>query len=336
MPAIIAIALFLVGAILAIGATELLLEGLVGLATGLRISAFAISAVLSGFEAENVAVGLAAGSNGSGSTPFAAIFDHTIFQVSGQTMNYGSDVALGTVFGGAIFLVCVALGLGALMFPLEVRLPRGFLILFAASPLLVGLGLIAPVTPRWVGGVLLATFIIAISYLVYASRHKQFLGSEEVKEGQEKHRPLWLALAMTIGGIVVIGIAGELVAQGAEGIIASFGVPVLLMSMIVAPAAIEIEEVFRQAIPSRRGHHDVSAGNLVGTLLYFLLFNLGLIALLTPVRVDPLIRELDWPFLIGITWLATAFLWRGRVGRAAGLLLIIAYAAYIVLHVILR
>ncbi len=328
MSAIIAVALFLVGVILALGATELLLEGLVGLATGLRISAFAISAVLSGFEAENIAVGLAAGGNGSGSTPFASIFDHT--------MHYGSDVALGTVFGGAIFLVCVALGLGALMFPLEVRLPRGFLIVFAASPVLVGLGLIAPVTPRWVGVVLLAAFIVAISYLVYASRHKQFLGSEEITEGQERHQPLWLALAMTIGGIVVIAIAGELVAQGAEGIIASFGVPVLLMSMIVAPAAIEIEEVFRQAIPSKRGHHDVSAGNLVGTLLYFLLFNFGLIALLTPVHVDPLVRELDWPFLIGITWLATVFLWRGRVGRGAGLLLIIAYAAYIVLHVVLR
>src|SRR5258708_33058450 len=159
MPAIIAIALFLVGVILAIGATELLLEGLGGLASGLRISAFAISAVLSGFEAENIAVGLAAGSNGSGSIPFAAIFDHPIFQVSGQTMHYGSDVALGTVFGGAIFLVCVALGLGALMFPLEVRLTRGFLILISAIPLLGGLYTFAPLTQRWAGGVLLAAFL---------------------------------------------------------------------------------------------------------------------------------------------------------------------------------
>src|SRR5258706_12538436 len=109
MPAIIAIALFLVGVILAIGATELLLEGLVGLATGLRISAFAISAVLSGFEAENIAVGLAAGSNGSGSTPFAALFDHPIFQVSGQTMHYGSDCPPGTLFYGALFSCVVAL-----------------------------------------------------------------------------------------------------------------------------------------------------------------------------------------------------------------------------------
>ena len=47
------------------------------------------------------------------------------------------------------------------------------------------------------------------------------------------------------------------------------------------PAAIEIEEVFRQAIPAKRGHAEVSAANLLGTLLYFVLFNLGLLALVT-------------------------------------------------------
>ncbi|HET9921236.1 MAG TPA: hypothetical protein VFQ30_15425, partial [Ktedonobacteraceae bacterium] len=128
----------------------------------------------------------------------------------------------------------------------------------------------------------------------------------------------------------------EMVAQGAQDIIAALGVPALFMGMVVAPAAIELEEVIRQAVPTKEGRPDISAGNLVGTLLYFLLFNLGLIALLTPVQVAPLVRQLDWPFLIGATWLATVFLWRGRVGRLAGALLLLAYVAYIVLHIVLR
>jgi cation:H+ antiporter len=80
-------ALFAVGVVIVIWATERLLEGLVGLAGLLRVSTFAI-AVLSGFEAENVAVGLAA------------------------ARREAAELALGTVFGGAIFLICVALGLG--------------------------------------------------------------------------------------------------------------------------------------------------------------------------------------------------------------------------------
>jgi Ca2+/Na+ antiporter len=54
------------------------------------------------------------------------------------------------------------------------------------------------------------------------------------------------------------------------------------MGMVVTPAAIELEEVIRQAIPTKEGRPDVSAGNLVGTLLYVARFNLGRIALLTP------------------------------------------------------
>ena len=82
-------------------------------------------------------------------------------------------VALGTVFGGAIFLVCVALGLGVLLFPLEVQLPRGFLHVFAASPLLAGLALLGPGTPLWAGVPLLAAIVTAIVHLVRASHGQQ-------------------------------------------------------------------------------------------------------------------------------------------------------------------
>jgi cation:H+ antiporter len=77
------------------------------------------------------------------------------------------------------------------------------------------------------------------------------------------------------------------VATGAEQIIVLLGVPAMLMGMVVTPAAVELEEVIRQAVPTREGHPEVSAGNLVGTMLYFVLFKLGLIALITPVPVDP-------------------------------------------------
>lgn len=312
MALLIALLLFVIGAFLAVFATERLLEGLVSLARVLRFSAFAIGAVLSGLEAENIAVGLAAGGRGV------------------------APVALGTVFGGAIFLVCVALGLAALLFPLEVRLPRGFLAIFAASPVLAGLPLLAPLTPRWTGVLLLLAFVGAMVYLIRASRHQQFLLSKEVAESQEKQPSLGKALLLTIFGLIVISIGGEMVASGAERLIALIGVPALFMGMIVTPAAIELEEVARQAIPSKRGRHDVSAGNLIGTLLYFVLFNLGLIALITPVRVNPLVRALDWPVLVLVTWIATAFLWRGRVGRVAGVLLVVAYVIYVTLHVMLQ
>lgn len=80
----------------------------------------------------------------------------------------------------------------------------------------------------------------------------------------------------------------------------------------------------------------VVAGNLIGTLLYFVLFNLGLIALAAPVNVPARVITLDWPFLIAVTALSTVFLWLGRVTRWQGVLLLVAYVGYITVHILLR
>lgn len=300
--------LFAAGVGLVIWATERLLEGLVGLASLVRVSVFAIAAVLSGFEAENVAVGLAAARRGA------------------------SEVALGTVFGGAIFLVCGALGLGAVLYPLRVNLPRGFLVLMAACPVVAGIGLLGDETNRLAGAALLLAFVAAVSYLVLASREHAFLESGEVREAREKRRSYRGAVGLTIIGLLVIALGGELVTEGAEGIVSVLGLSTLFVGMVVTPAAIEVEEVIRQAVPAREGRPEVSAGNLVGTLLYFLWFNLGLMALILPVRVDPQVRVFDWPYLIAVTWLATFFFARGRVGRIEGCLLVAAYGVYVALR----
>jgi len=275
----------------------------------LRVSASAVAAVLSGFEAENVAVGLAA------------------------ARREAAELALGTVFGGAIFLVCVALGLGALLYPLRVTLPRGFLVLMAICPVLVGAGLIGGRTSRPAGVVLLVAFAAAILYLLRASRDHTFLESEEVKEAQEELRSYTAAIWLTIVGLVVIALGGELVTRGAQGMVSVLGLSSLLVGMVMTPASIQIEEVIRQAVPAREGRPEVSAGNLVGTLLYFLWFNMGLISLLLPVRADSLVVRLEWPYLVGVTWLATLFFARGRVGRPEGALLVALYVVYVTLHV---
>jgi Ca2+/Na+ antiporter len=43
--------------------------------------------------------------------------------------------------------------------------------------------------------------------------------------------------------------------------------------------------------------------------------------------------RLDWPDLVGVTWLATLFFARGRVGRPEGALLVVLYAVYVTLHI---
>jgi cation:H+ antiporter len=308
----VAVGAFSLGVVVVVWSTDRLLAGMVGLAALLRLAPFAIAGIFSGLEAENVAVGLVAARGGV------------------------PDLALGTVFGGAVFIVCVALGFGAVLFPLRVDLPRGVLAALAVTPVLAGLALVGGSTPRAAGIVLLAAFTVGLGYVVFASRTHRFLDADEVLEAAERPRRWWTSLLLTLLGIGAITVGAELVTFGAQRMISRLSLPAALIGMVATPAAIELEEVVRQAVPAREGRPDVSAGNLVGTVMYFVLFNLGLIALAAPVRVSPLTRTFDWPFLVASTWVATLFLWRGGVSRAQGAVLVALYAVFVGAHVILR
>ena len=303
---------FLLGVVVVVWSTGRLLAGMVGLAALLRLAPFAVAGIFSGLEAENVAVGLVAAHGGV------------------------PDLALGTAFGGGTFIVCVALGLGALLFPLRVRLPTGVLAAFACTPVLAGLAIVGQTTSRVAGIVLLAAFTLGLGYVVIASRSHRFLDTDEILEAAGRASRWWTPPLLTLLGVVAITIGAELVTFGAQRMIVRISLPAGLIGMVATPAAIELEEVVRQAIPAREGRPDVSAGNLIGTVLYFALFNLGLIAVAAPVHVSSLTRTLDWPFLVASTWLATLFLWRGGVSRAQGAVLLAFYAVYAGAHVLLR
>jgi cation:H+ antiporter len=172
--------------------------------------------------------------------------------------------------------------------------------------------------------------------MVLASRTHHFLDAGDVLEPAARARSWWSPLLLTLFDIAAITVGAELVTFGAERMIARLAVPAAVVGMVATPAAIELEEVIRQAVPARERRPDVSAGNLVGTVLYFVLFNLGLIALVAPVQVSPPTRTLDWPFLVASTWVAAAFLWRGGVSRVQGAVLVALYAIFVGAHLVLR
>jgi len=308
----VAVGAFLLGILVVTWSTERLLAGMVGLAALLRLTPFAIAGIFSGLEAENVAVGLVAAHGGV------------------------AELALGTVFGGGVFIICVALGLGAVLVPLRVQLPTGILVGFAATPLLAGLALVGGVTSRWAGIALLAAFALVLSYVVVVSRTHRFLEADQVLEAARRTRRRWTAPLLTLVGIAAVTAGAELITYGAEQMIDRFSLPAALIGMVVTPAAIELEEVIRQVVPAFHGRPDVSVGNLVGSVFYFVLFNLGLIALTSPVPVAPLTQALDWPFLAASTWLTALFLWRGGVGRGQGATLLALYAGYVTAHLLVR
>lgn len=80
--------------------------------------------------------------------------------------------------------------------------------------------------------------------------------------------------------------------------------------------------------PSRRGHGEVSVGNILGTVMFFVLFNIGAIAMVRPLIVEPIILQFYWLAMMLALGVVVSWLWRGGIGRPQGAALLVLYALY--------
>jgi cation:H+ antiporter len=308
--------LFAVGLALTVWASRRFVGGLGALAQGVGLSTYAAGALLAGFRAGHIAVGLAAANA------------------------LAAPVALGAIIGGAIFLVCVPLGLRALGAPprVSVRVPGAYAALFAAAPLVAGLPLLASTLSRLGGVVLLCLYVVAVVYVTTSPSVRALSRAKDAAFARYQGGSLGGGIVRAIFGMIGLGVGGAFVTQGAVTVALGLDIAPLLMGMIVVPAALGLVMAPRRAYDDSSGVGDYGAGvaDALGAQLTLLLFGLGLLALLAPVAVDPLVRRLDWPFLIGASWLVALALWRGRMGRLTGAMLVIAYAGLIALHILAR
>jgi len=285
------------GLVLVVSGAELFFEGILSAAGRFGVSAFALTVVISGFEVENLAAGIAANLNGL------------------------PDAAAGTFLGGTTFLALAVAGSGALIAPLRAHLPGAALVWTATAPLpLLGFGLNGTIT-RLEGAVLVVWFAVALLGLWRAGR--SLLGVEEPPEKR-------FLVARIVGGLAVLGIGGELVGEGLRRVVSGFGVSESLLGNTVLAASVEAEEVGRVAVPARRGRPDVAVANILGTIVHFACLNAGLIALVRPLELDDASRYLHLPVAAASPAVFVAlFSLRGGLGRKEGALLLVAYSVYV-------
>jgi cation:H+ antiporter len=295
---LLGLVLLLAGLALLVAGAELFVDGLLPTAARLRVSPYVLTVVLSGFELENLAAGIALDLRGLG------------------------NGAAGTFLGGTTFLALAVPGLAAVIAPLRVRIPLSALAWAAAAPLpLFALGLDGDLS-RADGAVLVAWFVVALTGIARAGRG--VLGEQPAKE---RRHPL----ARMLVGLALVAAAGELLGEGLRRVVRHFSVSATLLGNTAVAPAVELEEVGRVAVPTRRGRPDVALGNVLGTIAHFAALNAGVIALVRPIHFDRATRDLHLPIAGGSgLMLAALVAWRRGVGRGDGVGLLLLYAIYVV------
>ena len=301
MSSVAALALLVGGVVLVVAGAELFFEGLLAAAARLGVSAFALTALISGFELENIAAGIAANVKGF------------------------ENAAAGTFLGGTTFLALAVAGLGALVAPLRAQLPRAVLAWTAAAPVPLLLVALDGEVSRLDGGLLLGWFVLAMVGLWRAGRGLLGVPVERKR----------FILLRVLFGLALLTAAGEMLGEGLRRVVSRFGVSETLLGNTAIAASVEAEEVARVALPAQRGRGDIALGNVVGTIVHFIAFNAGLIALVRPLDLDSASRWLHLPVAVASpVFLVFLLAWRGGLGRAAGALLVGLYVAYVAVAVI--
>ena len=297
MSSLASLALLIGGLALVIAGAELLLDGLIATASRIGTSAFVVTVVISGFELENLAAGIAANAKGL------------------------PGAAAGTCLGGTTFLAIGVAGLGGLIAPIRAHLKRSALLWTAAAPVPLLLLSLDGELSRVDGALLVIWFLVAIFGLARSGG--------EAFEGEEAEKRRW-PLAWLLGGLAILTVGGDLLAQGLRGVVDRLGVSQTLLGNTAIAASVEGEEVVRVAVPTRRGRGDLGIANIAGTIVHFVALNAGVIALVKPLELDAANRHLHLPVAVVATWVFCAVLaWRQGITRPVGVALLTLYAGYV-------
>ncbi|ADJ14353.1 sodium:calcium antiporter [Halalkalicoccus jeotgali] len=320
---VIALVLFLAGVVLVIVSVETFIEAVAESALSIGLSGFFLTVVLAGTDLENAILGLAAVADGL------------------------PDLALGTVFGEALFVLGAAVGLAGVLTPFETSVPRSYLLLVLLAPSLL-FALALDGTLSRVDGVLLTAAFLPLLGVVYGlerNRGTRYLSAEEVEEALEEESEAdndesaqndsfreryegWYQLGVALVATVGMTVGSELAVTGARDLLSVLGVTGLVFGATVMSFVASLEELFLTVEPARQGRPHLGVGNVVGSVLFFVTANVGVLALFGPIDTSGTVMTVHWPFfLVALLAVAAVFV-RGWVGRPEGFALLGLYAAY--------
>ncbi|MCH7991557.1 MAG: calcium/sodium antiporter, partial [Gemmatimonadetes bacterium] len=111
---------------------------------------------------------------------------------------------------------------------------------------------------------------------------------------------------------------------------ASIGVSPIVVGLTVVSFGTSAPELVVCTVAALGGNPDLAIGNVMGSNLANIGLILGLTAIVRPLKVHSRVVAREMPLMLVITIVLYALLWDMRLSRADGVILLLAFAAYLV------
>jgi len=248
------------------------------------------------------------------------------------------ELSFGDVVGANIFDISIVVGLAALVsrggLSSNSRTVQGsviFVMIIALLPLFLVLD---GVISRTDGIVLLTAFTVYAVWLF--SKKDRFTKVYEDCPQKFNTKEIIRDIAMVCVGLTLLFLGGQGVVRSATFLYETFDLPLGLIGIFVVAIGTCTPETFFSLHAARKGQDWMILGNLMGNVAITSTFVLGIVSLITPIRI------MDFsPFAIARLFLIIAVLsffllvkTGQRVSRKEGIALIGIYIAFLITEVL--
>lgn len=244
------------------------------------------------------------------------------------------DLALGNILGSNIANIALILGLSAMVLPLNVSPPvlrKEYPILAAA---MVGFYVLSRdgLIDRGDSILLVSGLVGLLVFLVYDARRENGIPVADPEAiATDILLPAWKKTLFIAGGIVMLTVGARLMVSGAVNIASALGVPSIVVGLTIVAIGTSLPELAASVMAAVRQETDMSVGNILGSNLLNVLFVVGSIGLIRPLRVEPTSIDVHFPVML----LFTAALLpiarsRYQISRFEGALLTAGFLGYMI------
>ncbi len=255
-------------------------------------------------------------------------------------------IAIGNVVGSNIANVFLVLGVPALIAATNCDQPfikRNTCYVIGASLLFIALCYAGPLS-FWHGAIL---FGCMVAFLVESGRRaarrtetttKTCDGPIEIIDGVSGVPARnWAIAAFLIIGLTGLPIGAQMTVSAATQIAKDFGISEATVGLTIIALGTSLPELSTTVSAAFRGHCGLALGNVLGSNLFNILAVMGLTAMVTPVPVPDIIKQVDiWVMLAAILAITPFILGKRHITRKFGVVFVGCYLLYISLVFIPR
>ncbi|MBQ9578275.1 MAG: calcium/sodium antiporter, partial [Ottowia sp.] len=140
---------------------------------------------------------------------------------------------------------------------------------------------------------------------------------------------MYLPFAAVIAGLVLLVWSADRFVDGSAGTARHFGMPPLLIGMVIVGFGTSAPEMVVSALAAWQGNAGIALGNAYGSNICNIALILGVTALISPIAVRSQVLRKELPLLAAVTALAAWQLADGMVSRADAAVLLVVFAVLV-------